>query len=148
MNPPGDMLTPHINLTREEARDLSRGKWCLDYHLRDTVAAEGLAADKLLALQTSQRVEEGSDREDDGSRNETRGARYETNPLDSTHGGVHSRAHVVGGEAADEGIELGGSRANTEEERYLNEEDDEGTSPAKVRMGCHHHGRLAGLTGR
>lgn len=142
------MLAPHINPTREEARDPSGGKGCLDDHLRDTVAAEGLAANKLLALQTSQRVEEGGDREDDGSGNETRGSRYETNPLDCTHGGVHSRAHVVGGEAADEGIELGGRRANTEKERYLNKEDDEGTSTAKVRMGCHHHGRLAGLTGR
>lgn len=142
------MLTSHKNPTREEARDPSGGKWYSNDHLRDTLAAKGLAADKLLALQTSQRVEEGGDREDDGGGDETRRASYETNPLDSTHGGVHGGAHVVGGEAADEGIELGGCRANTEEERYLNEEDDEGASTAKVRMGCHHHGRLAGLTGR
>lgn len=83
-------------------------------HLRNTLTAECLAADELLAPQTSQRVEDGGDSEHDSGGNETRGAGDETNPLDSTHSGIHSGAHVIGGEAADEGIELGGCGADTE----------------------------------
>jgi hypothetical protein len=114
-----------MNPTREEARDLSGGKAHLNDHLRNTLTTEGLAADKLLALQTGQRVEDSSDGEHNGGGDQTRGTGDETSPLDTTHDGIHSGAHPVGCEAADEGIELGGCRANAKQEGYLNEEDDE-----------------------
>ncbi len=53
-------------------------------------------------------------------------ARYQRQPLDERHDAVDSGAHVVGFEAADEGVEAGGGGADAQEEGDFYEEDYEG----------------------
>lgn len=51
--------------------------------------------------------------------------------MHEAHGEVDAGSHVVGGEAAHEGVEFGGRRADAEEEGDLDEDDEEGTCEAK-----------------
>lgn len=53
-------------------------------------------------------------------------------PLHDAHDEVDHRTHVVGGEAADEVIELVRRRADPEQERHLDEEDDECCCTARI----------------
>lgn len=110
---------------KEAARYQFQKPSALNDHLHDTLATQSLAANKLLVLQTSEGVKECGDNEDNGHCDQTGSARAETGPLDGAEGGVHGSSHPVCGEAADEGIERGGRRANAKEPGNFNEEDDE-----------------------
>ena len=44
--------------------------------------------------------------------------------LEDRHDCIDSAAHIVGGESSDKGIEGGGCRANPEEKRDFNKDED------------------------
>ena len=98
----------------------------LDDHLGDTLTAEGLGADKVLALGGGEGVADGGQRQEDGGGDQRAATAEDAEVLDDGHDGVGGGAHPVGGDAADEAIELGRGRADAEQEGDLNEEDDEG----------------------
>jgi len=95
-------------------------------HLRDARAAERLAAHERLALDAGEEVAQGRKRQEDGRRDQAGRPAEVAQPLRRRHGGVGCRAHVVGLNPADGGVERGRRRADPEEEGHLNEEDDEG----------------------
>lgn len=94
--------------------------------------AECLAVDKRLPSNTRQRVERRRNQQQHGARDQRRRRREQAEPLHNGHDEVHGGAEVVGLEAADEGVEVGGGRADSEEQRDFDEEDDEGADAAKV----------------
>lgn len=98
----------------------------LHNHLRDTLATQGLAANKFLLCDGGKAIEYSRDQEEHGGGDQARRSADKTDPLDSAEDHVDGGAHGVGGEAADELIELGGGRADSEEEGNLYEEDHEG----------------------
>ena len=104
----------------------------LDNHLRQTLSAQRLATDKVLALQASQGIEEGGDQKHDRRGNQARRAGDKADPLDRTHSEVHSGAHPIRGEASDEVIEFVGRRANAKQEGNFNENKDHAGNPASV----------------
>ena len=71
-----------------------------------------LATHESLTLDTSQRVERCSHREHDRGSNQTASLLDYAKPLHEAHGEVDAGAHVVGGEAAHEGVEFGGRGAD------------------------------------
>lgn len=97
----------------------------LDNHLSDTVATQGLASNESLTLDASQCVEECCDKQNDGSDDKTGCFDGKRDPLDDAHGKVDCGAHVVGLESADECIKRGRGRADAQEERDFDKEDDE-----------------------
>jgi len=94
-------------------------------HLCNAVAAESLAALECLALDTSKRIEYGGDQQENGRSDQTGGHCGKAGPLDGAHAKVDESAHIVGLEFANESVKLGRRRADSEEERYLNEDYDE-----------------------
>ena len=98
----------------------------LDNHLGYTLSTQSLAALERLALETSKRVEDGGEGKEDGAYDQTGRLRPDADPLYSAQHGVESSAHVIRLNLADEGVELGGRRANTKEQRNLDEDDEEG----------------------
>lgn len=52
--------------------------------------------------------------------------------MDDAHGQIDSSAHVVGLEFADECVKRGRGRADAQEERDFDEENDEGADPGRV----------------
>ena len=98
----------------------------LDDHLGYALPAQSLAALERLALETSKRVEDGGEGQEDGADDQAGRLRPDANPLYSAQHGVEPSAHVVRLNLADEGIELGGRRADAEEQRNLDEDDEEG----------------------
>lgn len=98
----------------------------LDNHLGYALSTQGLAALERLALETSKRVEDGGEGEEDGADDQAGRLRPDANPLYSAQHGVEPSAHVVRLDLADEGIELGGCRADSEQQRDLDENDEEG----------------------
>lgn len=108
----------------------------LDDHLGDALAAEGLGADEVLALEAGEGVADGGQGQEDGGGDQGAAAAEDAEVLDDGHDGVGSGAHVVGGDAADEGVELLGGRADAEEEGDLNEEDDQGGGTVAVEGDC------------
>jgi hypothetical protein len=97
----------------------------LDNHLSDTVATQSLASHESLALDSSQCVEGGCDKQNDGSNDKAGCLDGDRDPLDDTHGQVDGGAHVIGLESADECIKRGRRRADAQEERDFDKEDDE-----------------------
>lgn len=121
----------------------------LNDHLHNTLAAQSLAANKLLVLQTSEGIKECGNNKDNGHCDQAGGARAETGPLDGAEGGVHGSSHPVCGEAADEGIECGGRRADAEEPGNFNEEDDESRGTvARLMRGAFSWEGISGLQGK
>lgn len=109
----------------------------LDDHLRNSLSTQSLAANKVLALQSSQSIEESGNEKQDGGRNQTRCTGDKTDPLDGAHDGIHGRAHPVSGESPNEVVEFLRSWANPEQEGNLNENEDqprnaEGVSATKA----------------
>lgn len=98
----------------------------LNNHLRHTLSTQRLTALKLLSSEGCQSVKYGSNQQHNGGSDQTRGFGDDAEPLDEGHDGVDGGAHVVGCEPADEGVEFGGCRADSEEEGDFDEEDDEG----------------------
>ena len=97
----------------------------LDDHLRNSLSTQRLAAYKSLALDTSKRIEYGGDQQENGRSDQTGGHCGKAGPLDGAHAKVDESAHIVGLEFANESVKLGRRRADSEEERYLNEDYDE-----------------------
>jgi hypothetical protein len=111
---------------KEAARYQFQNPNALNDHLYNTLTTQSLAANKLLVPQTSEGVEECGNNENNGHRDQAGSTRAETGPLDGAEDCVHGSSHPVCSEAADEGIECGGRRANAEEPGNFNEEDDKG----------------------
>lgn len=78
----------------------------LDDHLSHSLPTQRLAAHEALSLDSGDGIERSSDREEDRRGNQARRGVDETEPLDDGHGQVDAGAHVVGGEAAHEGVEF------------------------------------------
>lgn len=93
----------------------------LDNHLGNTLAAEGLAADEGLALDAGKEVADGGQGEEDTSGNQAGCVDYGAEELDDGHDGVCGGAHIVGRDLADEAIEGGRGRADSEQQGNLNE---------------------------
>lgn len=74
----------------------------LNNHLSDTLPTKCLASGELVALDSSQKIEDGCNEQKDGRGNQTRGVSDQTEPLDQTHDGVNGSARVICREAADE----------------------------------------------
>lgn len=97
---------------------------CLYNHLRNTLTTEGLATHKGLSLDTGKQVAQSSKKQEDSSGNQTACATNVTDELKSRHDTVGSCAHVVGRDLANHLVELAGGRADAEEKRDLDEQDD------------------------
>jgi len=97
----------------------------LDNHLGDTVTTQSLASNESLTLDTGQCVEGSRDKQNDGSDDKAGRLYGDRDPLDDTHGKVDCGAHVIGLKSADEGVKRGRRRADAQEERDFNKEDDE-----------------------
>lgn len=101
-------------------------------HLRDALAAQRLAADKGLALDAGKKVGNGSQAKEHSSRDQARGGAVgQAQPLDDAHDSVSARAHVVGLDFPDVGIERAGGRADSKQQRDLDKQDDEGRHSAE-----------------
>lgn len=113
----------------------------LNNHLRDTLAAQSLTRRKLLLFQTSKRIECRGNQQHNSGCDQTCRVADERKPLDYAHCGVDGGAHVVGFEAADEGVEFLGGRADAQEEGDFDEDEDEagdavwGRSAGLLRLG-------------
>jgi hypothetical protein len=92
-----------------------------------------------LALEASQRVENRGDHEEHRCHDQTSGLRPDADPLYSAHYEVYGGAHVVGAEFTDKRIELGRRGADAEEERYFDEDDDEGAHSVNAVSSCSAH---------
>ena len=97
----------------------------LDNHLSNTLATKRLASDKVLLLQSCKGIATSSQSQNNGCGDQTTCVNDNAEVLYQRHYAVNSCSHVVGCEAADKGVELGGCRTNSEEERNLNEYEDE-----------------------
>jgi hypothetical protein len=100
--------------------------------LRNTLPAECLAALELLALKARQRIEDGCDQQEYGCNDQAGRLGPDANPLYGAHHEVYGGAHVVGAEFANEGVEFGRGWADAEEERYLDEDYDEGADSIRL----------------
>lgn len=89
------------------------------------MTTQGLASNESLALDASQCIEAGCDEQDDGSHDKTGCLDGDRDPLDDTHGKVDGGAHIIGLESANECIKGGRRRADAQEERDFDKEDDE-----------------------
>lgn len=94
----------------------------LNNHLRNPLSAQRLTRGKLLLLQPRQSVERSSDKQHDRRRDQARGVADQRQPLHHAHDGVDGGAHIVGLEAADEGVEFLGRRADAQQERDFDED--------------------------
>lgn len=122
----------------------------LNNHLRHTLSTKSLAANEGLSLDSSGKVAERRKREEDGGGNEGCSAVEKTEEEDDGHDGIGGGAHVIRGDLANGGVELGGGRADAQEEGHLDEEDTEGEAASKgvsVSRGCvfKRDGRAAGI---
>ena len=98
----------------------------LDNHLGYALSTQGLTALKRLTLETGKRVEDGGEGQEDGADDQAGCLGPDADPLHSAQHGVEPSAHVIRLDLTDEGIELGGCRADSEEQRDLDEDDEEG----------------------
>ena len=116
-------------------------------HLCDALATKCLASDEVLLFQAGQSVACAGKEEEHGGGNQAGGIGDETEPLDQTHCSVDSgsystcqscsrctwktqrRTHVVCGKPSNEGVELRRSRADSQQKRYLNEDQDDRAAP-------------------
>ncbi len=95
-------------------------------HLGNALTAEGLAANKILAPDGGEEVADPGEGEEDARVDETGAAANGADELDGGHDAVGGSAHVVGRHPADRVIKGRRGRADSQEEGYLDEEDDEG----------------------
>jgi hypothetical protein len=95
-------------------------------HLRNALPAQRLTRRKLLLLQPRERIESRSDQQHDRSRDQARRVADDGEELDDAHDEVDGGAHVVCLEAADEGVEVLGCRADAQQQRDFDEDEDEG----------------------
>jgi hypothetical protein len=91
-------------------------------HLRHPLPTQRLTAHKLLLLQPRERVEHRRNQQHHRRHNQTAAAAEYAEPLDQAHAAVDGGPHVVGGEAADEGVKGGGGGADAQKEGDLDED--------------------------
>lgn len=104
----------------------------LHNHLRDTLSSQCLAANEALSLDASQSVKNRSQQQENSCSNQAGGIGNQRKPLDDAHGQVDGSAHVIRLEAADEAVKLRRGRADAQEKRDLDEEEDEGADAGGV----------------
>ena len=97
----------------------------LDDHLSDTVTAQSLASNKVLAFDASQCIEHGREEQDNRSDDKTGRLDGKRDPLNDTHREVNCGAHVIGLESANECVERGRRRADAQQERDFDKQNDE-----------------------
>lgn len=103
----------------------------LDDHLGDALAAEGLAADKVLALETGKAIAERGEQKEDTSSNQARRHNQVAEKLDDGHDKVCGGAQVVGRDLANEGVKLGRRGADAKQQRDFDEQDDKSRGAGK-----------------
>lgn len=109
--------------------------FCLDNHLSDALATESLGADKVLALDGGEGVADGRQEQEDGSGDQGAATAEDAQELEDGHDAIGGGAQPVGGDLADEAIELFRGRTDAQQQRHLDEEDDKGGG-AGGRSGC------------
>jgi len=97
----------------------------LDNHLRNSLATQCLAANKVLLRDGCEGIERSGKKKEHSSSYQTRGSGDKADPLDSTKYHVDAGAHPVGGKATNERVEFRGRGTDSEEEWNFNEEDNE-----------------------
>lgn len=97
----------------------------LDNHLGNTRAAKSLASNKGLALESSKAVADGRQQQENCRSNQARAHDNGAQKLDNGHGEVGACSNVVGADLADEFVEFGGRRADSEQQRHFDKQDDE-----------------------
>jgi hypothetical protein len=95
-------------------------------HLRNALPAQRLTRRKLLLLQPRERIKGRGNQKHDRSRDQARRVADDGEELDDAHDEIDGGAHVVCLEAADEGVEVLGCRADAQQERDFDEDEDEG----------------------
>lgn len=95
------------------------------------MAAEGLAANKVLALETGKAVAERGEQKEDASSNQARCHNQVTEKLDNGHDKVRGGAQVVGRDLANKGVKLGRRGADAKQQRNLDEQDDKSRDAGK-----------------
>jgi hypothetical protein len=96
-------------------------------HLRYTLSSKCLAVHECLSLDTRQQIQHSRDKKHNCGREEGGGVTcYQREPLHNRHDTVHRSARVVGLKTADEVVEFGRGRTDSQEQRDFDEEDDEG----------------------
>lgn len=121
----------------------------LHNHLRDTLATKSFAADESLALDAGKEVADGGQGQEDTGGDQAGGVDDGAEELDDGHDGVGAGAHVVGRDLADEAIERGRGRADSEQQGDLNEEDDQrGSTRERLVSGAPDAGLKGELTWR
>jgi hypothetical protein len=109
--------------THQITRPFTQGP--LHNHLCDTSTTKGLASDESLALESSKAIAESSKRQENGRCDQTRAHDNDTEELNDSHSSVGTCSNVVGGNLADEFVELGGCRADSKQKRHFDKQDDE-----------------------
>jgi hypothetical protein len=89
------------------------------------MATESLAANKGLASDGGQQVADGGQRKKDSGGDQGGVGVDDAEEEHDGHDGVGTSAGIVGRDLADHGIELGGRRADAEEQGDLDEQNDE-----------------------
>jgi len=98
----------------------------LNNHLRNTLSTKRLTTNETLTFNTSQRVERSRNRQKHSRSNQTRCAKNQAQPLNEPHDAIKPGSHVIRREAFHEGIEFGGGRADSEQKRNFDKDDEEG----------------------
>ena len=83
-------------------------------HLRNTLPTKRLAIHECLPSNPGKEIAKCSNKQDNSGSDQGGNSRDDREPLDEGHDAVDGGAHVVGLEAADEAIEGGGGRADSE----------------------------------
>lgn len=95
-------------------------------HLGDTVTAQGLAANECLSLDACKAVADRRKKQENSRGDERRAPVDTAHELDDGHDKIGGGTHVVCRNSADEGVELAGGRADAQQERDFDEQDQEG----------------------
>lgn len=103
----------------------------LHNHLRDTLAAEGLASNKSLAPDGGEEVADSSKGEDNAGCDQAGGAPKGAEELNQSHDGVGGGTGVVSRNLANRGIKAGRGGADSKEKGDFDEENDEGRCKAE-----------------
>lgn len=98
----------------------------LDNHLSNALATERLASDKGLSLDAGEKITEGGEQEEDAGGDQGTPSKCGADELDDGHDKVCRGAEVVCGNLADKLVKLARRRADAEEERDFDEEDEKG----------------------
>lgn len=147
------MLSPALVVTRPltsgiDTAHQAREATFSDDHLGDALSTQGLAPDEALTLETGQSVEDGSHEQNHRGGDQTRHSLRDAGPLDRAHDGVDRGPHVIRRDSSDERVELGGGRADAEEEGDLDEDEYDGATAVAMFSALCRQMRMLGTTHR